>query len=66
MGVILIQVHPLKHVILRTVHRALVIQTGKQTVQLFRERYIENVTVVQQLTHIANSSICIEHIINLA
>jgi hypothetical protein len=35
-----------------------------QTVQLCRERYAEDVIVVQQLTHVANSSMFIKHITN--
>jgi hypothetical protein len=46
------------------VHHAPVIQAVKQTDQLFRESYIEDVTVVQQTTHVADSLMCIEHIIN--
>jgi hypothetical protein len=64
--VISIQAHLLKHVILRIVHRASVIQMVKQTVQLFRKMYTEDATVVQQLTRVVDSLICIEHIINLA
>jgi hypothetical protein len=63
-AVVLIQVHPLKHVVSRVVHRASVIQIGKQVVQLFRERYTEDMTVVQQSTRVMDSSMCIEHIIN--
>jgi hypothetical protein len=63
-AVVLIQVHPLKHVVSRAVHRASVIQIGKQVVQLFRERYTEDMTVVQQSTRVMDSSMCIEHIIN--
>jgi riboflavin synthase len=65
-GVILIQAHPRKHVISRTVHRASIIQMVKQTVQLFRKRYIEDMTVVQQSICVIDSSMCIEHIINPA
>jgi peroxiredoxin len=36
----------------------------KQTVQLFRKKYTEDVTAVQQSTYVVNSSMCIEHIIN--
>jgi hypothetical protein len=64
--VVSIQTHSLNHVVSRTIHRASVIQTVKQTVQLFRKGYTENVTVVQQLTRVADSSICIEHIISPA
>jgi hypothetical protein len=64
MGILLILAHLLEYAILRTMHHALVIQTVKQTVQLFRERYIEDVTIVQQTTHVADLSMCIEHIIN--
>jgi hypothetical protein len=39
MGILLALAHSLKCVISRTVHHASVIQTVKQTVQLFRERY---------------------------
>jgi hypothetical protein len=56
----------LKCVALRTVQHALVIQTIKQTVQLFRKKYTEDVTAVQQLTRVADSSMCIEHIIDPA
>jgi hypothetical protein len=65
MGVLLTPAHPLKCVASRTVYHASVIQTVKQTVQLFRKMYTEDVTVVQQLAHVMDSSICIEHIINL-
>jgi hypothetical protein len=41
MGIILIPTHPLEHVILKIVHHETVIQTVKQIVQLFRERYTE-------------------------
>jgi hypothetical protein len=41
MGVVSIPVHPLMHVALKTMHHAQVIQTVKQTVQLFREKYTE-------------------------
>jgi hypothetical protein len=41
MGVVLIHVCPLACIALKTVHRAPVIQTDKQTIQLFRERYTE-------------------------
>jgi hypothetical protein len=41
MGVLLIPAHPLKCVILRTMRRVPVIQTAKQTIQLFREKYTE-------------------------
>jgi hypothetical protein len=64
MDVLLTPVHPLKCVALRIVHRAPVIQTVKQTVALFRKRYTEDVTVMQQLTHVMDSSMCIKHIIN--
>jgi PHP family Zn ribbon phosphoesterase len=64
--VVLIQAHPLKHVISRTVHRASVIQTVKQIVQLFRKRYTEDVMVVQQSTCVADSLMCIKYIINPA
>jgi hypothetical protein len=47
-------------------NRASVIQTVKETVQLFRKKYTEDVTVVQQLTRVVDSSMCIEHIINPA
>jgi hypothetical protein len=39
MDIILVPARPLKCVILRTMHRAPIIQTAKQTVKLFRERY---------------------------
>jgi transposase InsO family protein len=51
-------------VTLRTVRRALIIQTIKQMVQLFRKRYTEDMMVVQQLTRVTDSSLCIKHIIN--
>jgi hypothetical protein len=41
MGVVLIHACPLGCVALKTVYRALVIQTVKQIAQLFRERYTE-------------------------
>jgi hypothetical protein len=41
MCVILIPVHPLVRVALKTVHRVLVIQADKQTVQFFIEIYTE-------------------------
>jgi hypothetical protein len=47
-------------------HRAQVIQMVKHTIQLFRERYTEDVMTVQQMTRIVDSSMCIEHIINPA
>jgi hypothetical protein len=46
-GVLLVHAHPLKCIASRTVHPALVIQMVKQTVQLFRERYTEDITAVQ-------------------
>jgi hypothetical protein len=52
MGVLLTRVHPLKCVALRTVHYASVIQTIMQTVQLFRKGYTEDMTAVQQSTHV--------------
>jgi hypothetical protein len=64
MVVVSIQAHPLKHAISRVVHHASVIQTGKQDVQLFRERYTEDMMAVQQSTRITDSSMCIKHIIN--
>jgi hypothetical protein len=66
MGVLSTPAQPLKCVALRTMHRASVIQTVKQTIQLFRKRYTEDVTVVQQSTRVADSSMCIKHIINPA
>jgi hypothetical protein len=65
MGVLSAPAHPLKCVALIAVHCAWVTQTIKQTVQLFRKRYTKDVMVVQQLTRVAESSMCIEHIINL-
>jgi hypothetical protein len=65
-GILLVHAHPLECVALRTMHRAPVIQTAKQTVQLFSKRYTEDVTAVQQLTHVVDSSMCIDHIINPA
>jgi hypothetical protein len=47
----------------RTVHRALVIQTVKQTVHL-TEKIHRDVTTAQLLTHVADSSRCAEHIFN--
>jgi hypothetical protein len=64
MGVILTPAHPLKCVALKIVHGTAVIQMVKQTVQLLTKRYTEDVTVVQQLTRVTESSMCIEHIIN--
>jgi hypothetical protein len=55
-GVLSTLTHPLKCVALRIVHRASVIQTIKQTGQLFRKKYTEDVTVVQQSTRVADSS----------
>jgi hypothetical protein len=63
-GILLVHVHSLECVASRTMHRTSIIQTVKQMVQLFNKRYIEDVTVVQQLTHVADLSMCIEHIIN--
>jgi hypothetical protein len=65
MSVLSTPVHPLKCVTSRIVHRASVIQTVKQTIPFFRKRYTEDVTTVQQSTHVTDSSMCIEHIINL-
>jgi hypothetical protein len=45
-------------------NRASVIQTVKETVQLFRKKYTKDMTAVQQLTRVVDSSMCIEHIIN--
>jgi hypothetical protein len=64
MGVLSTPVHPLNCIASRTMHRVPVIQTVKQTVQLFRKRYTEDITVVQQSTRVADSSMCIKHIIN--
>jgi hypothetical protein len=47
-------------------NRALVIEMVKYTIQLFREMYTKDVAAVQWSTHVADSSICIEHIINPA
>jgi hypothetical protein len=63
-NVLLTSTHPLNCVASRIVHHAPVIQTVKQTVQLFRKRYTEDVTVVHQSTRVTDSSMCIEHIIN--
>jgi hypothetical protein len=52
MSVLSTPVHPLKCVTSRIVHRASVIQTVKQTIPLFRKRYTEDVTTVQQSTHV--------------
>jgi hypothetical protein len=41
MGSVSIPAHPLECATLKVVHRALVIQTVKQTAPLFRERYTE-------------------------
>jgi hypothetical protein len=41
MGVVSIDAHPLECVVSRIAHRMPVIQTIKQNVQLFRERYTE-------------------------
>jgi hypothetical protein len=41
MDVVLVFTRPLKCVISRIVYCALVVQMVKQTIQLFRERYIE-------------------------
>jgi hypothetical protein len=40
-GIVLVPVRSLEYVVSRTIHRVLVIQTVKQIVQLFRERYTE-------------------------
>jgi hypothetical protein len=64
MNILLVHAHPLECVALRTVHCAPVIQTVKQTVQVFRERYTEDVMAMQELTRVANSLMGIEHIIN--
>jgi hypothetical protein len=61
--VVSIQAHPLKRVTSRTVHHALVIQTIKQTVQL-PEKVHGDVMTTQLLTRVADSSRCVEHIIN--
>jgi hypothetical protein len=50
---------------LKTVHRALVIQMVKKMIQLFKKRCTKDVMVMKQLTRVADSSLCIEHIINL-
>jgi hypothetical protein len=47
----------------RTVCRASVIQAVKQTVQLL-EKVHSDVTIMQLLTRVADSSRCFEHIIN--
>jgi ABC-type antimicrobial peptide transport system permease subunit len=62
MGVILIPTHPLECVVSRTAHRVPVIQTVKQIVQLFRERYIDGCAVIDAC--VMDSSMYIEHIIN--
>jgi hypothetical protein len=46
-------------------HHAPIFQTVKQMIQLFRERYAEDVMAVQQLTFVTDSSMCIKYIINL-
>jgi hypothetical protein len=66
MGVLLTPANPLKCITLRIVHHASVTRTVKQTVQLFRKRYREDVMTVQQSTRVADSSMCVEHIINVA
>jgi hypothetical protein len=65
-GILLVHAYPPECVALRIMHRAPVIQTANQTVQLFSKRYTEDVTAVQQLTHVVDSSMCIDHIINPA
>jgi hypothetical protein len=47
MDILLTPTHPLECVTLRTVHHASVIQMIKQIIQLFRKRYIEDMTAVQ-------------------
>jgi hypothetical protein len=47
MDVLLTPTHPLKCVVSRIMHHASVTQMVKQTVQLFRKRYTEDVTAVQ-------------------
>jgi hypothetical protein len=37
---------------------------GQTNYSIFQKRYTEDVTVVQQLTHVADPLMCIEHIIN--
>jgi hypothetical protein len=64
MGVVSVHAHPLKCIISIIVHRAPIIQTVKQTDQLLREMYTEDVMAVQHTTRVADSSMCIEHIIN--
>jgi hypothetical protein len=64
MGVVSVPMRPLEYVISRIVYRASIIQTVKQTVQLFREVH-RDITAVQLSTRVADSSMCIEHIINL-
>jgi hypothetical protein len=64
MGIISVHVPPLKCAILRIVQCAPVVQAVKQTIQLFRKRYTEDMTAMQQMTHVADLSMCIKHIIN--
>jgi hypothetical protein len=56
MSVISIPARPLESVALKTMYHALVIETVKQIIQLFRERYTK--------TCIVDLSMCIKHIIN--
>jgi hypothetical protein len=46
------------------VYHAPIVQTVKQSAQLFREMYTEDMTTMQHTTRIADSSMRIEHIIN--
>jgi hypothetical protein len=53
MGGLLVPVHPLECVILRTVRHASIILTVTQTVQLFRE-VRRDMKTMQQTTHVAD------------
>jgi hypothetical protein len=58
--IVLVHAHPLECITSRTVHHASVIQMVKQTIQLFCKIYTEDVMVVQQLTRVADLSMCRE------
>jgi hypothetical protein len=62
MGTILFPALAIDSDALRTVHRALVIQVVKQTIQLPKKVHRDVITA-QLLTRIADSSRCVEHII---
>jgi hypothetical protein len=63
-GAILDPVHPLKCIVSRTVHRAPIIQMIKQTIQLLEKGTHRCDDRAAIDTCIADSSMCIEYIIN--